>query len=167
MVRIWIKYVTMFVLVVLLQVLLLNQVQFSGYLNPWFYVLFILLLPVSTPRYAVLLLSFLLGLVIDIFSDTLGLHMASTVILGYFRTPVISLLSARESEQSDYPGLKQTGFRWFLLYVIILLTIHHLFLFYLEVFSFAGFFRTLVRVIFSVAFSLFVIVLSQFLIFRD
>jgi hypothetical protein len=167
MVRIWIKYVLMFVLVVLVQVLLLNQVQFSGYLNPWFYVLFVLLLPVSTPRYVVLLLSFLLGLVIDIFSDTLGLHMASTVILGYFRTPVISMLSARESEQSDYPGLKQTGFRWFLLYVVILLTIHHLFLFYLEVFSFAGFFRTFVRVVFSVAFSLFVIVLSQFLIFRD
>lgn len=157
----------MFAVAVLIQVLILNQVQISGYLNPWFYVLFIILLPVSTPRYAVLLLSFLLGLIIDIFSDSLGLHMASSVLLGYFRSPVTGMLSARELEQSDYPGLKQTGFRWFLLYAAILITIHHFFLFYLEVFTFAGFFRTMIRALLSVGFSLFVIVLSQFLIFRD
>lgn len=167
MVRIWIKYALMFAVAVLIQVLILNQVQISGYLNPWFYVLFILLLPVSTPRYAVVLLSFILGFTIDIFSDTLGLHMAATVLLGYVRTPVISMLSARESEQSDYPGIRQTGYRWFLLYAAILVAIHHFFLFYLEVFTFAGFFRTFIRAVLSVGFSLFVIILSQFLIFRD
>jgi rod shape-determining protein MreD len=167
MIRIWIKYTLMFVLVVLVQVLLLNQVQLSGYLNPYFYVLFILLLPVSTPRYAVLLLAFLVGFTIDIFSDTLGLHSASTVLLGYFRTPIAGLLSARESDQSDYPGLKQTGLRWFILYISILVLIHHFFLFYLEVFTFARFFHTLIRAVFSSVFTVFIIVLSQFLVFRE
>lgn len=167
MVQVLIKYILLFVTAVIVQVLLLNQVQLSGYLNPYFYVIFILLLPVSTPRYLLLLLSFLLGLIIDIFSDTLGLHAAATVFLAYFRTPVMGMLTARESEQSDFPGLKQTGFRWFLLYTLILVFIHHFVLFYLEVFSFSGFFRTFLRIIISTMFSVFIIVLSQFLVFRD
>jgi rod shape-determining protein MreD len=167
MIRIWIKYTLMFVLVVLVQVLLLNQVQLSGYLNPYFYVLFILLLPVSTPRYAVLLLAFFVGFTIDIFSDTMGLHTASTVLLGYFRAPIAGLLSARESDQSDYPGLKQTGLRWFILYISILVLIHHFFLFYLEVFTFIRFFHTFIRAVFSSVFTVFIIVLSQFLVFRE
>jgi rod shape-determining protein MreD len=157
----------MFITVILVQVLLLNQVQFSGYLNPYFYLLFILLLPVSTPRYAVLLLSFMLGLVVDIFSDTLGLHASATVILGFFRSPVINMLSIRESDQSDYPGLKQTGIKWFFLYITILVLMHHLWLFYLEVFTFADFFRTFIRAVFSSVFTVFIIALSQLLVFRD
>jgi rod shape-determining protein MreD len=167
MVRVWIKYLVMFITVILVQVLLLNQVQFSGYLNPYFYLLFILLLPVSTPRYAVLLLSFMLGLVVDIFSDTLGLHASATVILGFFRSPVINMLSIRESDQSDYPGLKQTGIKWFFLYITILVLMHHLWLFYLEVFTFADFFRTFIRAVFSSVFTVFIIALSQLLVFRD
>lgn len=150
-----------------MQVLLLNQVQFSGYLNPYFYLLFILLLPVSTPRYAVLLLSFILGLVVDIFSDTLGLHASASVLLGFFRSPVISLLNVRESEQSDFPGLKQTGLKWFILYITILVLIHHFWLFYLEVFTFTDFFRTFFRAVFSSIFTVFIIALSQLLVFRD
>lgn len=167
MVRAGIKYFIMFVVVVLVQVLLLNHIQFSGYINPWFYILFILLLPVSTPRYAVLLLAFVLGMVVDIFSDTLGLHTAATVFMGYFRSSVIRMLTMRESEQSDYPGLHQYGLRWFFLYVLVLTVIHHMFLFYLEVFTFAGFFRTFTRTVFSSIFTLFVIILSQFLVFRE
>ncbi len=167
MARIWIKYILMFIFVVLIQVLILNQLQISGYLNPYFYVLFILLLPVSTPRYLVLLLAFIIGFSIDFFSDTPGLHAAATTLLGYLRTPVLYLVSGRGSDMAEYPTLKNNGLRWFLIYSVLLVLIHHFFLFYMEVFSFAGFFRTLIRVIFSTILSVFVIVLSQFLIFRD
>ncbi len=167
MARIWIKYILMFIFVVLIQVLILNQLQISGYLNPYFYVLFILLLPVSTPRYLVLLLAFIIGFSIDFFTDTPGLHAAATTLLGYLRTPVLYLVSGRGSDMAEYPTLKNNGLRWFLIYSVLLVLIHHFFLFYMEVFSFAGFFRTLIRVIFSTILSVFVIVLSQFLIFRD
>jgi rod shape-determining protein MreD len=167
MVRIWIKYLFMFVFIVLVQVLLLNQIQFSGFINPYFYVIFILLLPVTTPRYALLLISFMLGFVIDLFTNTPGLHIASTVWLGYLRTPVISLISSRESELSDFPRVRNYGLRWFLLYSSLLVVSHHVFLFYIEVFSFTDFLRTLIRVILSSVFTVFVIVLSQYLIFRE
>jgi rod shape-determining protein MreD len=164
--RIWIKYPLMFAVMVLLQVLLLNQIHLGGFLNPYIYILFIFLLPISMPRYQVLLLSFLIGITIDWFSNTLGLHAASALLIGFLRSPVMKLITIREIEQSDYPGMKQTGIKWFIIYVSVLVVMHHLFLFYLEVFSFDNFFRTLLRTLLSSVFTIIIIVLSQYLAFR-
>ncbi len=152
---------------VLLQVLVLNQVHLGGFLNPYIYILFILLLPVSMPRYQVLLLAFLTGILIDWFSNTLGLHASATVLMAYLRQPVIKLITQGDSEQSDYPGIKQSGFRFFLLYCIILVIIHHFFLSFTEVFTFDNFLLTLLRSILSSVLTIIVIILSQFLVFRD
>lgn len=167
MIRLIIKYTVMFAVLVAAQVLVFNQVQFSGFVNPYVYVLFVLLLPQSSPRYVLLVLSFLLGLTIDIFSNSLGVHAAATVFLGYVRPLVIRIISNREEDRSDYPGLAQNKFRWFLYYVSIMVFMHHAILFYLEVFTFDQFFSTLYRVFLSSLFSIAVIVLSQFLIFRE
>ncbi len=163
----WIKYPVMFVVLALLQVLLFNQVNLSGFLNPYIYVLFILLLPLSMAPYQVLLLSFLMGIVIDWFSNSLGLHASAAVVLGFFRLPVVHLITTREAEQVEYPGLKQTGMNWFLLYVTILVFIHHFFLFSVEVFTFESFHRTILRGLASSAFTVGVIYVSQLLIFRE
>jgi hypothetical protein len=157
----------MFIGLVLTQVLILNQVQFSGFVNPYIYILFILLLPLSSPRYLVLLLAFLLGITIDVFSNSLGIHAFSTVLAAYIRPLVIRLISNREEDRNDYPGLVQNKFQWFLSYTSIMVFMHHLVLFYLEVFTFSNFFETLFRVFLSSVFSIIVIVLSQFIVFRD
>ena len=167
MIRILIKYSVMFISMVLIQVLIFNQVQFSGFLNPYVYILFIILLPLSTPRYAVMILGFFLGLVIDIFSNSLGIHSAATVFIAYIRPLVIRVISNREDDKNDYPGLHQNKFTWFISYITIMVLLHHLILFYLEVYTFANFFNTLIRAILSSLFSIIVIVLSQFLVFRD
>lgn len=157
----------MFISLVLIQVLIFNQVQFSGFFNPYIYVLFVILLPLSAPRYLILISAFLLGLVIDIFSNSLGVHSAATVFVAYIRPLVIRLISNREDDRSDYPGLNQNKLSWFINYVFIMVFLHHAILFYLEVYTFANFFNTLYRVILSSLFSIIVIVLSQFLVFRD
>jgi hypothetical protein len=165
--RLLIKYGIMFIGLVLIQVLILNHIQFSGFVNPYIYILFVLLLPFSVPKYAVLLLAFLIGITIDIFSNSLGIHAFATVFAAYFRTFIIRLISNREEDKGDYPGLMQNKWRWFFSYVTIMVIIHHFVLFYLEVFTFAHFFVTLSRVFFSSLFSIFAIVLSQFIVFRD
>ena len=124
-----IKYTVMFLVAVLVQVLFLNQVQFSGYINPYFYIVFVLLLPLSTPRYLLLLLGFLIGLTIDIFSDSLGIHAAATVLIAYIRPFVIRVISTREEDRNDFPGLLQNKFGWFFSYVTILVLAHHFVLF--------------------------------------
>jgi len=161
------KYFIMFVVLLVVQVLFLNQIQFSGYINPYIYILFIMLLPVSIPRYAIMLLAFFMGLSVDIFSNSLGVHSAASVFIAYLRPGIIRVITNREEDLSEYPGLAQTGFRWFLGYAAIVVLLHHFALFYLEVFTFANFLNTLYRVFLSSLFSFFVIVLSQFIIFRD
>ena len=167
MIRLIIKYGIMFISLILVQVLILNQVQFNGYVNPYVYILFILLLPLSTPRYLLMILAFLLGLIVDIFLNSLGVHAAASVFIAYIRPFIIRVISNREEDRSDYPGLLQNSFGWFFAYASIMVFLHHLVLFYLEVFSFSHFFVTLGRTIISSFFSIFIIVLSQFLVFRD
>lgn len=167
MIRLLIKYAVMFVALVLIQVLILNQVQFSGFVNPYMYILFVLLLPLNTPRFAVLILAFLLGITIDIFSNTLGIHAAATVFIAFIRPLVIRLISDREEDRSEYPGLKQNKFKWFLYYTGLMVIFHHSVLFFLEIFTFSDLVSTLFRILLSSIFSIFVIVLSQYLIFRE
>lgn len=156
-----------FIFLVLFQVLILNNIQLSGYLNPFLYVLFILMLPFQTPDWLVLLLAFILGLSIDLFSDTGGLHAAATVFMAFFRKPILKLISPREGyDVVQKPTVQQFGFGWFFSYAGILVLLHHFFLFYMEAFHFSEFFSTFFRVILSSIFTLTLVFISQFF-FRD
>ncbi len=162
-----IKYIIIFVSLVLVQVLVLNQIQLGGYINPYIYVLFVMLLPLKSPRYVTLPLAFLIGLTVDVFSNSLGIHAAATVFVAYLRPYIIRSISVRDEERSDYPGLKYNGFRWFLYYTAIMVLMHHFVLFFLEIYTFSNFLTTLLRIFVSSFFSIFIIVLSQFIVFRD
>jgi rod shape-determining protein MreD len=152
-----------FILLVLLQVLLFNNIQFSGYVNPYIYLLFILLLPVEIPGWLLLTISFLTGAIIDVFSGSPGMHSSATVLAGFVRPAVLRLVTVREGyEQGSSLSMHTYGFRWFLLYTSITVLIHHTALFYLEVFRFADFFRTFLRVLLSSFFSILFILLIDF-----
>ena len=162
------KYAVIFVALVLVQVLILNNIQFSGLINPYIYILFILLLPFTIPGYMLLGLSFLLGISIDIFSNTPGIHAGASVLLGFIRPGIARLISSRELiEKGITPGMAQLGFASFLKYTVISVLVHHLFLFYAEAFSFGGFFETLLRYMLSSVFSIVIILSSQFIIFKN
>ncbi len=162
-----IKYGIMFIGLVLVQVLFLNQVQISGFVNPYIYILFILLLPLNAPRYVVLLGGFFVGFCVDIFSNTLGIHAFASVFIAFLRPLIIRAITDREEDMSDYPGLSQNGLVWFLYYTSLMVFLHHSVLFFIEVFTLSDFLGTLYRIILSSLFSIFVIVLSQFIVFRD
>ena len=80
-----------FVLLILVQVFVLDNIQFLGYATPMIYVLFILSLPVRFHRGALLILAFVMGLIIDMFSNTMGLHAFASVFVAFLRTPVIRM----------------------------------------------------------------------------
>ncbi len=152
-----------FILLVLLQVLLFNNIQFSGYVNPYVYIMFILLLPVEIPAWLLLILSFLTGLVIDFFSGTPGMHSSATLLAGFVRPYVLRVISPRDGyDASSDPSMLTYGFKWFLSYTLLIVFVHHLALFYLEVFRFAEFFRTMLRVLLSSFFSVTFILLIEY-----
>lgn len=158
-----IRYVIIFIILIILQVLLFNNIQFSGFVNPYIYVMFILLLPVEIPAWLLISLSFFTGLTVDFFTSTPGMHAGATVLAGYVRPYVLRIISPRDGyEAAATPSMAVYGFRWFLFYSFLIIIVHHFALFYLEVFRFADFFRTLLRVIISSAFSMIFILLAEF-----
>lgn len=148
------RFSLIFILLLLLQVLLFNNIRFSGYVNPYIYIMFILLLPVEIPAWLLLIISFFTGLIIDFFSGSPGMHTSATVLAGFIRPYVLRIISPRDGyEPGSDPSMITYGFRWFLIYTLIIVLFHHTALFYLEVFRFTDFFRTLLRVLLSTLFS--------------
>jgi rod shape-determining protein MreD len=151
-----------FFLLIVLQILILNNIQFSGYINPYLYVLFILMLPFETPKALVLLLGFITGLTIDIFSDSLGMHAAATTFLAFCRPYILNIIKPRDGyEFTNQPTITDMGANWFLAYAGIMVLLHHLVYFYIEVFRFNELFAIFSRVILSSFFTLLLIVISQ------
>jgi rod shape-determining protein MreD len=157
------RYALMIVLLILLQLLLFNNIQFSGYVNPYIYIMIILLLPATIPPWLMLIISFLTGFIIDIFSGSPGMHASATLLAGFSRPYVLAVISPRDGyEQGSALSMRVYGLRWFFIYTSIIVVIHHFTLFYLEVFRLSDFFRTLLRVILSSAFTTGFILLIEY-----
>jgi rod shape-determining protein MreD len=125
--------------------------------------MFILILPVEIPSWLLLLLSFVTGLIMDFFSGSPGMHTSATVFAGFIRPYVLRIISPRDGyEVNAEPSMLSYGFQWFLSYTVLIVVVHHTTLFYLEVFRFADFFRTMLRVIMSSLFSITFILLFEF-----
>lgn len=167
MIRIIISNLIRFVVLVFIQVFLLKNIGYYNLATPFLYILFILLLPFETPNFLLFVLSFLLGLSVDAFYDTLGVNAAASSVLALVRIIFINLTVQRQGlETEPEPKLGIMGFRWFFFYATILTLFHHLTLFLLETFSFSDIKYTLIRVILSSLFTVFLILLSEFIFFR-
>jgi rod shape-determining protein MreD len=138
-----------FILLVLFQVLVLNNIQFLGYINPYLYILFILSLPVQMPRWFLLILAFVLGLTIDIFSNTIGMHAFATVLVAFFRDGIIKLFTNLEEGNNPTPSFHTFGVSAYIKYVVLIVIIHHSTLFILEAFSFSHFWILSAKILLS------------------
>ncbi len=144
----YVKNIIRFVLLILFQVLVLDTVQFGGYVIPYVYLLFILLLPFDTNKSLLLLLAFITGLSIDFFENTLGLHAAALVFMAFARPGVIKFyFPTLEHAKGEEPGLSKLGVTGFLKYAFTLVFFHQVLLTFLEVFSLHDFFNTLSHIL--------------------
>ena len=155
-----------FVLLALAQVFIFNKVQVSGYINPQVYVLFILMLPYEITGFWLLSMAFMMGLTVDFFMMTPGMHAAASVILAFMRPGVIRLVGKKDDlEPWQYPNIRDAGVMWFLAYMMILVFIHHFVLFFLEVARLNEFFMTLLKILINTVLTSVIIMLIQFLFY--
>lgn len=155
-----------FILLAFAQIYIFNKIQVSGYINPQVYVLFILMLPFEISGFWLLTFAFSMGLTIDFFQHTPGMHAAASVMLAFFRPGIIRLVGKKDNlEPWQYPNVRDAGSLWFLTYVIILVFLHHLFLFYIEVFRFSEFIHTLLKVLINTVLTSLIIMLIQYLFY--
>lgn len=167
MISVLFKQTFRFIFFIVLQIVVLNHIQFNGYINPYLYIFIIMMLPFTTPVWLVLLLSFLSGLLIDMFQDSMGMHAAATVFMGYARSFVLKLFSPREGyEDATEPTLNYLGASWYFSYTLIMVLIHHFTYFIIEAFSFGNFKMTLLRITASGAFTVILVFIAQMLVHK-
>ena len=162
------RNIARFVLLVFLQLFVLNNIQFSGFVNPYLYVLFILLLPFEVSGWFMLILAFILGLVIDVASATIGYHTIATVFMAYVRFHLLRFIAPRDGyEPGMSPALQSLGLSWFFKYASILTLAHHLILFWVESFRFGDLLPATFRALCSSIFTILLIFIYQILSTRQ
>ncbi len=162
----YIKYIFRFVLLVLFQVFILNNIDLFGYMNPFLYVVFILTLPFKIKPTPLVIISFLMGYFVDLLTgNIMGIHAASALLVGFFRPKVIKLVSSTESDYDtkNAPNLMNMGGKWFFTFAGVLVFVYNLSYFYLEHFTFSGFFTTFFSAFFNTIFTLIFVFIFEFL----
>ncbi|MFN0031114.1 MAG: hypothetical protein ACKVOR_03040 [Flavobacteriales bacterium] len=154
---------------ILLQSVVVSRILlFDGLVLPWIYIFGLLMLPFSTPRWLVLVISFITGLVMDYFTGPLGLHTTACLTMGFALPLVQRFLAPREGyDSSQRPTVQRMGLAWYITYAGVLTVIHHTWLFFMEVFRFSDFFYQLLHIICSAAATLLLMTIGQYLIFTS
>ncbi|MCZ6594704.1 MAG: rod shape-determining protein MreD [Bacteroidetes bacterium] len=154
-----------FITLILVQVLLLNHVNFLGYINPYIYPLFILIFPLKGNKGLLIFLSFILGLTIDMFEDSGGVHAAASVFIAWIR-PVVLKYSFGVSYKLNTLKISTALLSKQIIYIIIMVFFHHMMLFSMEIFNVNHILLILKSTLFSGIFSTIIMVISILLFSR-
>ena len=142
-----------FILLLIMQIAIFNKMDFLGYINPYPYILFILLYPVNGNKYGLLFASFLLGIIMDMFSNSGGVHATAAITLAALRPTFFKFSFGVSYEyQTIKINDKITPERFS--FVAISVVSHHFILFLLEAFRLSFFWEVLLRTIFSTIFTI-------------
>jgi rod shape-determining protein MreD len=144
----------LFLFLLFLQVFVLNNILFLGYINPYLYITFVFLYPLKSNRIPFLFYSFLLGLFIDFFSDSGGIHAFSILFIAYLRLIFIRIYFRKIETDYSFFKLNSESFGKIFNYVVTLTVIHHLIYFSFANFSFRNFSNVLLNALFSSTFTL-------------
>lgn len=142
-----------FILLLAAQVLIFNRIDLFGFINPFPYVLFIILYPVNGNKSGLLLASFLLGLLMDMFWNSGGVHAAASVVLAYYR-PAIFKFSFGLSYEYQTVKLNDVLTPERFSFILIAVVIHHFVLFAVEIFKVSFLWDVLVRTVLSTIFTI-------------
>ncbi|MFD2601876.1 MULTISPECIES: rod shape-determining protein MreD [Flavobacterium] len=152
-----------FILLLALQVIIFSRLNLFGFLNPYPYILFILLYPVNGNKAGLLLSSFLLGLMVDMFTDSGGVHATACVTLAYLR-PTFFKFSFGLSYEYQTVKINERLSPERFSFILISIVTHHLILYLLEVFKFSGILLVLTRTLFTTIFTLILSIIIIYLI---
>ena len=129
-----------FVLLMLFQLLVLNNVYLGGYVMPMLYVLFILMLPTNTGSIPMLLIAFGTGLVVDIMAGMLGFHTLACTVVAMLRILFADrILTRGEPVEIKRPSIYSVTPQYFIFYLLLMLAAFYLVFYTTELFGFRGF----------------------------
>jgi hypothetical protein len=158
------QQIVLFVVYLLYQGMILQNVVVYHTAFCYLYVLYLILLPVEANPMALMGIGFLMGLAVDMFYESAGLHAFASVMIMYVRNYWLNSLTPQGGYDSNsVPSVAMNGIQWFLIYAVPLIFLHHSLLFFMEVGGFGMFWYTLWKVLTSTIFTTVVILIAQFL----
>lgn len=168
MIREIVSIILRFIGLLLIQGLLLVNVGiFGGYGHLNLYVLVILLLPIKSPRILDMVIALLLGLGVDMFYNSPGIHASAAVMLAFVRPLIIRILTPRDDyDFTDRPNVTSLGFSWMVRYAGACLFVHSLWLYILESFDLSYFFDNLWKAFVTSLLTLVTILILDYLFAR-
>lgn len=131
----WTKQLGRYVIVMLLQVLLFDQLQLWGVCHPYIYILCLLMLPITLPHSVDMVIGAIIGLIMDVFCNSLGIHTASCILIMFIRPYLIGAIVNDKDRLNEQISLRSIGMEAMIKYVVILVVIHHLVVFSLAAWS--------------------------------
>ena len=155
-----------FLVALLVQIFICEHIRLFGFISPVFYLFALLLLPIELPLVAQYAIGFCTGLVIDIFTYTLGVNAGACTLIMFIRPYLVKALNGRkmfEGEDKLIPGYKD--FKWNLLYVLILTFIHQIYVILVEAWSFNNFGHQVLNILGNTLFTVFVIICVEYIIY--
>ncbi len=162
----WTKQIGRYILVMLLQVLLFDQLQLWGACHPYIYLLCLLMMPITLPPIADMLIGAGIGLVMDMFCNSLGVHTASCILIMFLRPYLLGMILNDKDRLNEQVSLRSIGMEAFIKYVVILVLIHHLTVFSLAAWSWYHIGFVLLETAVSSAITIFVIIGYNILKYR-
>ncbi|MBS4065619.1 MAG: rod shape-determining protein MreD [Chitinophagaceae bacterium] len=163
------RYIIRFVLLILVQVFVLNQIPpLHQYFTPLLYYIFILWLPFSIGRTQLLIVSFITGLALDFFTKTPGMHAAACVLVGYIRPFIINIIVPQQGVEFNYrePSAISLGNIQYMIYVVVLTLFHHVMLFSIQAFQFGNIVYLLFKTLGASLISLLLILVVEIIFMR-
>ena len=152
----------------IVQVLLLKKIVIGGSsfnsVSLIIYPLFLMLLPLRTPHSILVLLGFIIGILIDAFYDSYGVHASASVFIGFIRPYVIKIIEPKGGYmQNTSPTKRRLGATWFFVYSSIILFAHLFFYFSVEAFTFYYIGEIILKTVSSFILSMIIIILYQYI----
>ncbi|WP_253952403.1 rod shape-determining protein MreD [Xylanibacter muris] len=133
------KKLTLFCILCLTQVLVLNNIHLFNCATPLLYVFFILTMPYNYPKWGILLWSFTLGITTDTFTNTPGVAAASLTVIGAIQPYLLTLFIQRDErneQTSVIPAMNTIGAMKYTFYTIIMVLVYTIIYFTLETLCF-------------------------------
>jgi rod shape-determining protein MreD len=131
----WTKQFGRYIIVMLLQILLFDQLQLWGACHPYVYIVCLLMMPITLPHSADMIIGAAAGLVMDIFCNSMGVHMASCILLMFVRPYLLGAVVNDKDRLNEQISLRSIGMEAFIKYAVILILLHHLTVFSLAAWS--------------------------------
>lgn len=151
-----------------LQILIFNNIKFSGYINPQIYLIPLLLLPLEYKKWVQYLIAFATGFVIDMFSNVYGIHSLACLILIFIKPNFVFFINGFKPNDGIFKPLPNVkDFNWLLIYNIGMVFLHQIIVSFIETFNFSAFFYIIWIAIVNTFFTVILILCIEYLFYSE